>query len=105
MQVEVWRGEGGAYARSEFRHVYITAQDISQSQAQAARVPRLRSHRVLKRGTSFSLFSSSLPPPAPSVAVGPVQEFRPICISAQLCSLLSPEILMHFKCNIQQLAN
>lgn len=37
-----WEGGGEGHARSEFRHVYITAQDISQSLAKLLKFPGSR---------------------------------------------------------------
>lgn len=48
-----WKWGGESHARSEFRHVYITAQGISQS------LLEFPGSRVLKRGTTFT-FSSLL---------------------------------------------
>lgn len=58
------RGRVGG-ARSEFRHVYITAQDISQSWA---KLPKFPGSGVLKRGTSIHFFTPTrththTPPP------------------------------------------
>lgn len=63
---EMGRGGWGGHARSEFRHVYITAQDISQS---SAKLPKFPGSGVLKRGTGIHFsslpHSSHLLPPAP----------------------------------------
>lgn len=54
-----WEGGGEGHARSEFRHVYITAQDISQSPAKLLKFPGSRVAECWKEAQAFT-FSSLL---------------------------------------------
>lgn len=47
-------GEGGEGARSEFSHVYITAQDISQSLAKLLKFPGSRAAECWKEAQAFT---------------------------------------------------
>lgn len=58
-RVKLRGGGGEGHARSEFRHVYITAQDISQSPAKLLKFPGSRVAECWKEAQAFT-FSSLL---------------------------------------------